>query len=107
LSWGERWKGPDNGLFTCWEVGRELAKKDPDLAERARRGELPLLDWKGGVEKEIKQLKKYGSLFYLATWQGLRGEDLDIDPNEETTLVCSRTNMRVVYTGDMSKYAIL
>ena len=55
LSWDELWKGSDIGLITCWEVGRELGKKDPELAERARNGELPVLIWKGGVEKKIKK----------------------------------------------------
>ena len=49
LSWEERWKGPDKGLISCWEVGRELSQKEPELGERARNGELPVLAWKGGV----------------------------------------------------------
>ena len=52
LSWDERWKGPDNGLITCWEVGRELSKKTPELAERTKKGELPVSEWKGGVVKK-------------------------------------------------------
>jgi hypothetical protein len=79
LSWEEQWEGPDRGLIWCWELGRERRKKEPELAARARNGELPLLGWKGGVEQKGKQKKKYGSLYYLAEWQGLRGEDLDID----------------------------
>ena len=104
LSWDERWNGDDKGLITCWEVGRELRKKEPELAERANKGELPVLGWKGGVEKKIKKKEKYGTLFYLAQWQGLRGEDLDIDLLEEREIVCSKTVMKVIFTGDINKY---
>jgi hypothetical protein len=104
LAWDERWKGEDKGLITCWEVGREIREKEPDLAIRAEKGELPVLGWKGGVEKKTKKGEKYGTLFYLAQWQGLRGDDLDIDPAQELELTCSRTGMRVIYTGDLKKY---
>lgn len=104
LTWDERWKGGDKGLVTCWEVGREIGKKEPDLASRAENGELPILGWKGGVDKKTKKGEKYGTLFYLAQWQGLSGRDLDIDLTQETSLTCSRTGMRVIYTGDPEKY---
>ncbi len=104
LSWDERWERHDRGLITCWEIGRELSKKEPELAKRARKGELPVLGWKGGVEKKIKKKEKYGTLFYLAQWQGLRGDDLDIDLSEASELICSRTGMRVIFTGDLEKY---
>lgn len=103
-SWDERWRDPDKGLITCWEVGRKRSMKSPDLAERVKNGELPALGWKGGVEKKIKKKEKYGSLYYLAEWQGLRGEDLDIDLNEEREIICSRTGMKVIYTGNTKKY---
>lgn len=105
LSWDERWSGPDEGLITCWEVGKELRKKDPELARRAERGELPPLEWKGGVEKKLKQQEKYGSLYYLAKWQGLRGEDLYVTMSEEVEIVCSKTGMKVVFTGNVDKIA--
>lgn len=104
LSWSERWKGLDKGLITCWEVGRELCKTKPELAEQARNGELPVLGWKGGVEEKLKTGKKYGTLNYLAQWQGLRGEDLNIDLSEEIELICSRTGMKIIYTTDSEKY---
>ena len=104
ISTYERWNGSDKGLITCWEVGREIARNNPELAERARNGELPVLGWKGGVEKKIKKKEKYGTLYYLAQWQGLRGDDLDVDLSEEKELVCSRTGIKVIYTGDMKKY---
>ncbi len=104
LSWNELWNGHDKGLITCWEVGKELSKKEPELAERAKKGELPVLGWKGGVKKKTKKKEIYGTLFYLAQWQGLRGDDLDIDLSEESELICSKTGMKVIFTGDVKKY---
>ena len=105
LTWEERWKGPDNGLITCWENGRNISLRDLELAERARKGELPVMAWKGGVEEETKIKVKFGTLNYLAQWQGLRGDDLDIDLSEEIAIVCSRTKIKVIFTGDATKYA--
>ena len=104
LSWDKLWEGRDKGLIKCWEVGRELSEKEPDLAERAKKGELPVLGWKGGVEKKIKKKEKYGTLWYLAQWQGLRGEDLDIDFSEASELICSKTGIKVIYTDDVKSY---
>jgi hypothetical protein len=104
LTWAELWKGYDKGLIASWEIGRELREKKPALATCANMGELPSLGWKGGVEKKIKQKEKYGTLYYLATWQGLRGDDLDIDLSGERPLICSRTGMKVICTGDFKKY---
>ena len=104
ISWDERWRGDDKGLITCWEIGREIRSREPELARRAENGELPMLEWKGGVEKKTKKNEKYGTLYYLAQWQGLRGENLDVDLYEERELVCSNTGMKVIYTGDVKKY---
>lgn len=104
LTWEQTWKGADLGLIKSWEVGRQLRLRDPDLAAKAERGELPMLGWKGGVEKKI-QGKKFGTFFYLAQWQGLRGEDLDVDPSAEIELECAATGVTVIYTSDRSKYA--
>jgi hypothetical protein len=104
VSWEEAWKGEDEGLITCWEVGRKIRENQPDLAKRAENGELPILVWKGGVEKRIQKSEKYGTLNYLAAWQGLRGEDLEIGLSQETELICSKTGMKVIYTGDVNKY---
>lgn len=52
-SFEERWRGSDNGLITCWEVGRTKSIESPELAERTKKGELPALGWKGGVDKKI------------------------------------------------------
>jgi hypothetical protein len=104
LSWDERWKSADEGLIACWENGRERATRNPELAERAKKGELPVTGWKGGIEKKTKIGEKYGTLFYLAEWQGLRGNDLEIDLLSEPTLTCTSTGMKIIYTGDVRKY---
>lgn len=92
----ELWKGSDRGLIWCWERGRQREAEEPDLAMRARDGELTPLVW------------KRGTLQYLATWQGLRGEDLSIDLNIERVITCSKTKKSFVFKsgilaeGDMS-----
>jgi hypothetical protein len=105
LTWEELWKGLDNGLIACWERGRVKAADSPDLAESCKNGELPVLAWKGGVDKKIKG-KKYGSLFYLATWQGLRGEDLSINLHQDIAIICSKTNAEVIFTPNLLTYEI-
>lgn len=101
-NWDETWKGEDMGLIACWQSGVQKGRTDYDLAARARSGELVALVWKGGSEKFIKK-HKFGSLNYLAMWQGLRGENLDIDPNNELTLKCTKTGTTVTYTNDLQK----
>ena len=103
-NWEERWKGKDQGLIACWERGREKSREDPALAARAREGQLVVLGWKGGVEKAIKKKQKFGTLYYLAMWQGLRGEDLNVDLTEEVVLTCTATGMAVAFTNDVAKY---
>lgn len=98
LSWSEAWKGADRGLIFCWERGRRLRTDKPELAAHAERGELVPLEWKGGVRKKLKGRKK-GTLLYLATWQGLRGEDLDIDLEGERTVTCTRTGQAIVFSS--------
>ena len=100
----ELWEAHDKGLIKCWEVGRQRATRFPDLADKCLANELPVLGWKGGVSRSLKKLEKFGSLKYLAQWQGLRGEDLDIDLREERALTCSRTKMVVTFTPDRTKY---
>lgn len=104
-TWQERWEGPDGGLISAWIRGREKAKEDPGLRDAIRRGELPVLPWKGGVDQATKVGHKYGPLLYLAMWQGLRGDDLQIDTDAEITLRCARTGMAVTYTKDAAKYS--
>ena len=104
LNRDELWEGPDKGLIKCWEIGRQRAARFPELARRSLAGELPVLGWKGGVSRNLKKLEKYGSLKYLAQWQGLRGEDLDVDLGKERALACSRTGMVVTFTPDRSTY---
>ncbi|WP_210760758.1 hypothetical protein [Azohydromonas sediminis] len=75
------------------------------MAALASAGALVVLPWKGGIEKITKKGWKYGTVYYLAMWQGLRGEDLDVSLDEEVELVCRETGMRVVITNDYAKYA--
>lgn len=103
LDWSTTWQAPDNGLIKCWEVGRLTAVQKPELAEAALDDELPVTCWKGGVSRTLKKLEKYGSLQYLAHWQGLRGEDLEVDQDAEVTHTCSKTGMRITFTPDISK----
>lgn len=102
-SWHDLWEGPDGGVVACWERGREKAREDAELAAEAKSGRLVVLPWKGGVEKPIKAAK-VGTLHYLAMWQGLRGDDLDIDTDAEVTMTCPVTNVTVLYTGVREKY---
>jgi len=104
LTRDELWEAADKGLIKCWEIGRQRATRFPDLAQRCRADELPVLGWKGGVSRSLKKNEKYGSLKYLAQWQGLRGEDLDIDLGAERVMTCSQTKMVVTFTPDRSKY---
>lgn len=104
LSYAERWLGEDRGLITCWEVGRKLAERKPELVFQAKNDQLPTLGWKGGIPEKIPKYKwRWGSLNYLAEWQALRDEDLDIDLDEEPELVCSRTGIKVIFTCDLLK----
>jgi hypothetical protein len=105
VKWKQKWDDADQGLIACWERGREKSVEDHELALHARDGQLVVLPWKGGVEKELKNKKKFGTLYYLAMWQGLRGEDLNIDLGHEYILTCSKNNMTVVFTNDEDKYA--
>lgn len=101
--WHDRWEGPDQGLICSWLRGIEKSQENPDLAAKAKAGELPVLAWKGGLEKTIKAKTKVGSMAYLATWQGLRGEDLNIDPDVEVSITCSRTGVPVLFTNQIHR----
>jgi hypothetical protein len=61
--------------------------------------ELVTLAWKGGVQEKLKIEKKPGALQYLATWQGLRCEDLNIDLEGESIMVCMRTGQIVLFSA--------
>ena len=106
LSWHQLWEGSDQGLIAAWERGRAKAAEVDgiDLAKRALAGELVVLPWKGGVSQFVKG-GRIGSLLYLAMWQGLRGDDLDVSLDCETTMVCSATGTTVIFSPDVRKVA--
>lgn len=104
-SWDQLWSGADQGLIACWERGREKIEGEPEIAKLAREGRLVVLPWKGGVERATKGKRKIGTLSYLAMWQGLRGNDLDIDLDCEITMTCAKTGVTVLFTNDFTKYA--
>ncbi len=58
-----------------------------------------MLVWRGGVIEKLKGDKqKFVSFPYLATWQGMRGEDLDINLDSEIAIICSNTGQAVIFT---------
>ena len=104
LTWEELWESADEGLIACWESGRALALRDPSLAALAQSGALPPLPWKGGTTSGLKKRTAYGTLYYLAMWQGLRGAALLVDLTRETTIRCAATGVVITYTNDRSKW---
>lgn len=105
ISQCERWQAADKGLIACWENGRQQTLAYPAIAALARAGELPSLDWKGGVSGPLKSGKKIGTHFYYATWLGLRGENLRIDTETTYIVCCSRFGVTVTFTGQLEDYA--
>ena len=100
----QRVNGPDGGLINAWLAGIALRQRHPGLVAAAMAGELPVLPYRGGVERAIKARDKVGSLHYLAMWQGLRGEDLELKTDAEPVLTCVRTGVPVRYTGDVGQW---
>lgn len=103
ITWKETWEQEDKGLIKNYEVGRALGIKNPELVEKAKNGELPVLGYKGGVEKALIKKEKIGALNYIAKWQALRGENLDIDLDKEIVLTCTKTDITVTFTMDLEK----
>lgn len=99
----ERIEGPDQGLINAWVAGLDKRSSWVETAEKALAGELPVLPFRGGVEKRIKRTDKVGSLLYVAMWQGLRGEDLHLDTDTEISMTCARTGVPVLFTMDYNK----
>ena len=106
LSTLELWQAEDHGLIACWERGREMAIDEPEIAQQAREGVLLILPWKGGVDRKMQgKSPKVGTYRYLATWQGLRGENLDVDTDTEIRITCTAFGQDVLFTDDFNKYA--
>ena len=94
--------GHEHASLTRYDrEGRQKRVEEPELAARADNRELVVLVWKGGVDEKLKAEKKRGTLKYLATWQGLRGEDLDIALDGEQVIVCSKTGQNVVFNAKL------
>jgi hypothetical protein len=103
ITWKETWEQEDKGLIKNYEVGRALGIKNPELVEKAKNGELPVLGYKGGVEKALIKKEKIGALNYIAKWQAFRGENLDIDLDKEVVLTCTKTDITVTFTMVLEK----
>jgi hypothetical protein len=116
LTWEERWGSDALAIISCWERGREKSLEDLGLASKTLKNELPVLPWKGGFPppktvssengdvKKSKPAIKYGSFYYLAMWQGLRGDDLNVDLHSEVEMTCALTGKAVTFTSALSKY---
>lgn len=76
----------------------------PDLADAAISNELVPLPWTDGLQIAIKSKRKYGTMRYLAMWQGLRGEDLVINTASERQLRCQRFGVTVTFTANPAMY---
>lgn len=104
MSFDERANGIDRGHILAWEYGRKLAATNKELHESARRGELPVLVYKGGLTKRLKTENKCGALLYYAAWLGLRREDLDIDLSQRIRLKCTKFGSSVEFSPFMEDY---
>ena len=101
-----------NALGICHKLGRELRESNPELGSRAEKGELPALNWPGGADTLPPPSRQFGSLYYLAQWQGLRGEPwhglTGSNKNMSTTrpvgIKCAASGMVSVFTKDARKY---
>lgn len=104
LDWDTLWRSEDQGLIACWERGREHRLVEPALAAKVTAGHLPVLPWKGGFKEPTKLGWRYGTFNYLAMWQGMRGEDLNLHTDREITMVCAAMGMKTVFTADRLKF---
>lgn len=92
LTVSQDFDGLDGGLICCWDQGRRMARLGHEFVKQAQEDELPQLDtW------------RRGTLYYLAVWQGLRGDDLDIDLDAEFTKQCSLTKREWLFSGHREK----
>lgn len=94
-----RINGPDRGVINAWLAGIAKRTEWPAVARQAEGGELPVLPYRGGIAKQLKNpTTKLGSLLYVAMWHGLRGDDLMLDTDAEPSMTCTKTGVRFVYT---------
>ena len=104
LSFEQLFRQEDKGLIKAWEIGRVRATKNPDEGTRAKQGQLLPLIYQGGFAKKLKETNKMGTMHYLAMWQGLRGENLDLDTELRVTLTCTKFQIVVTYSFDPKEY---
>ncbi|WP_434120383.1 hypothetical protein [Pseudomonas fortuita] len=98
LSFFERWLDEDYGLIWCWERGRRRSVENPALVASCLAGNLPSLSGRIGLARNQGQTKE--SLKYLAEWQGLRGENLNIKLDIKVFLTCSESCVEVSFEHD-------
>lgn len=114
----DRFGTAEHTLISCWLRGLELRSDEAasglggknaakSVVQAAIAGELPILPWKGGIAKPTKQKTRLGATQYLAMWQGLRGQDLDIDLSTEHQVTCSRFLVAVTFTMDPAKLGVI
>ena len=94
-SFSERWEQSDKGLIISWERGREMSTSErfAEATSRALAGELVELPW------------RRGSWYYLAMWQGLRGDDLNITPETELVITHRKGVIRFPFDGNPDSHA--
>lgn len=71
----ERIEGYDKGLINAWQVGRNLAVRDPDIVARARNGELciRIKEWRGNarlsrIRSALCGISRHGRVFAEKIW---------------------------------------
>lgn len=66
---------------------------------------IPLV-WKGGVEKKFLKTTKYESMYYLAIWERLRGENLNINLDSEQSVASAATAIMIIVMPNIEKLSI-
>ena len=105
--------GKEVALQICHATGIQMRYTHPELAKHTEKGELPALCWPGGTDTLHPPNRQFGSLFYLAQWQGLRGElwygigtgsDKNMTTTREVGIRCAASGMVTIFTQDARKY---
>lgn len=83
--------------------GNRKGPRRPLVGGESSCGRAAFDGLEGRHRKPIKAKTKIGSTFYLATWQGLRGESLDIELGRDVRMTCARTGITFTYTDDLKR----